>query len=161
MGKHEKTPAWQLIEVRNKKEVICGNQTTLHHKNTGNRHDHVYDKTSTRNHVRKSWRFGTSPTLSWWRYHTGGSRSLPTVHPSPCEGRLWVARRSVTTDNQDATTDEPKNLHGTMKSHMIAEARNEGRTVHFASITNLCHLKSSELEQKIESFKSRVVLRGV
>ena len=30
--------------------------------------------------------------------------------------RLWAARRSVTTDNQDATTDEPDNLFGTMKS---------------------------------------------
>ena len=35
--------------------------------------------------------------------------------------RLWVARRSVTTDNQDATTDEPNSLHGTMKSRMVAE----------------------------------------
>ena len=28
-------------------EAECGNQTTLHHKTTGNRHDHVYDKTRT------------------------------------------------------------------------------------------------------------------
>ena len=32
-------------------------------------------------HVRKSWRSGTSTTLPGWRYHTGGSRSIPTVHP--------------------------------------------------------------------------------
>ena len=34
-----------------------------------------------RSHVRKSWRSGTSTTLPGWRYHTGGSRSIPTVHP--------------------------------------------------------------------------------
>ena len=27
----------------------------------------------------------------------------------------------MTTENQDATTDEPNNLHGTMKSRMVAE----------------------------------------
>ena len=90
----------------------CGNQTTFHHKTTGNRHDHV---TSTLNHERQSWRFGTSTTLPGWRYHTGGSQSIPTVHPCPCEERLWVARRSVTTDNQDATTDEQANKYEVWK----------------------------------------------
>ena len=33
------------------------------------------------NHARKSWRSGTSIILPGWRCHTGGSRSIPTVHP--------------------------------------------------------------------------------
>ena len=43
---------------------------------------------------------------------------------------------------------------------MIAEARNEGRTVHFASLMDLCHLKNSELEPQFQKYKGRVVLRG-
>ena len=62
-------------------DEICGNQTALHHKTTGNRHNHVYDNTTKCNHVRKSWLSGTSTTLLGWGYNTGGSRSIPTVHP--------------------------------------------------------------------------------
>ena len=43
---------------------------------------------------------------------------------------------------------------------MIAEARNEGHTVHFASLMDLCHLKSSEREPQFQKYKGRVVLRG-
>ena len=41
-----------------------------------------------------------------------------------------------------------------------AEARSEGRKVHFASLMDLCHLKKSELEPKFQKYKGRVVLRG-
>ena len=44
------------------------------------------------------------------------------------------------------------------KNEVIAEARNEGRKVHFASLLDLCHLKNSELEPQFH--KGRVVLRG-
>ena len=37
------------------------------------------------------------------------------------------------------------------KSEVIAEARNEGHTVHFASSMDLCHLKNSELEPRFHS----------
>ena len=43
---------------------------------------------------------------------------------------------------------------------MIDEARNEGRTVHFASLMDRCHLKNSEFESKYQKYKGRVVLRG-
>ena len=43
---------------------------------------------------------------------------------------------------------------------MIAEARNGSRTVHFASLMDLCHLKNSELEPEFQKYKGRVVLRG-
>ena len=52
-------------------------------------------------------------------------------------------------------TDEERN-----KNEVIAEARNKGKTVHLASLTDLCHLKNSELEQQFEKYKGRVVLRG-
>ena len=43
---------------------------------------------------------------------------------------------------------------------MIEEARNEGRKVHFASVTDLCHFKNSELEPQYQKYNGRVVLRG-
>ena len=43
---------------------------------------------------------------------------------------------------------------------MIDEARKEGKTVHFASLMDICHLKNSELEPKFQKYKGRVVLRG-
>ena len=39
------------------------------------------------------------------------------------------------------------------KSEVIAEARNKGHTVHFASLMDLCHRKNSELEPKIKNTK--------
>ena len=33
-------------------------------------------------------------------------------------------------------------------------------TVHFATLLDLCHLKNSDLEQKFQKYKGRVVLRG-
>ena len=42
----------------------------------------------------------------------------------------------------------------------MAEARNKGRTVHFASLIDLCHLKNSELEPQFQKYQGRVVLRG-
>ena len=46
------------------------------------------------------------------------------------------------------------------KNEVIAEARNEGRKVHFASLMDLCHLQKSELEPQYQKYKGRVVLRG-
>ena len=46
------------------------------------------------------------------------------------------------------------------KNEVIAEARNEGRTVHFASLMDLCHLKKSELEPQFQEYRGRIVLRG-
>ena len=42
----------------------------------------------------KSWRSDTLIILPGWEYHTGGSRSKPTVHRCSQSGRrLWVARQ--------------------------------------------------------------------
>ena len=46
------------------------------------------------------------------------------------------------------------------KNEVIAEARNEGRKVHFASLMDLGHLKNSELEPQFQKQKGRVVLQG-
>ena len=42
----------------------------------------------------------------------------------------------------------------------IDEARTSGATVHFASLTDMCHLKNAELEAEHQKYKGRVVLRG-
>ena len=46
------------------------------------------------------------------------------------------------------------------KSEVIEEARTSGATVHFASLTDICHLKNAELEAKHQKYKGPVVLRG-
>ena len=43
---------------------------------------------------------------------------------------------------------------------MIDEARNEGRTVLFASLMDICHFKNAALEPKLQKYKGTVVLRG-
>ena len=42
---------------------------------------------------------------------------------------------------------------------VIKEAQKEQRPVHFASLMDLCHLKSAELEPTLQKYKGRVVLR--
>ena len=46
------------------------------------------------------------------------------------------------------------------KKEVIDEARTAGATVHFASLIDICHLKSAELGAKHRKYKGRVVLRG-
>ena len=46
------------------------------------------------------------------------------------------------------------------KSEVITEARNDRKTVHFASLMDICHLKNSELEPQFQKYIGRVVLRG-
>ena len=47
------------------------------------------------------------------------------------------------------------------KKQVIDEARTKGAKVHFASLMDICHLKSAEMETKHQKYKGRVVLRGV
>ena len=44
------------------------------------------------------------------------------------------------------------------KKEVIDEARTSGAKVHFASLTDICHLKNAELEAKHQKYKGRVVL---
>ena len=46
------------------------------------------------------------------------------------------------------------------KKEVSVEAKKQGRTVHFASLMDFCHLKSAELEAKHQKYKGRIVLRG-
>ena len=46
------------------------------------------------------------------------------------------------------------------KKQVIDEARTAGAAVHFASLTDICHLKNAELEAKHQKYKGQVVLRG-
>ena len=45
------------------------------------------------------------------------------------------------------------------KSVVIDEARTKGATVNFASLMDICHLKSAELEAKHQKYEGQVVLR--
>ena len=45
------------------------------------------------------------------------------------------------------------------KKEVIQEAQKEGRTVHFATLMDRCHLKNSELDQKYQKYEGRFVLR--
>ena len=46
------------------------------------------------------------------------------------------------------------------KKEVIGEARTKYAKVHFASLLDICHLKTAELEAKHQKYKGRVVLRG-
>ena len=46
------------------------------------------------------------------------------------------------------------------KKEVIDEARTEGRTVHLASLMDICHLKDSKLDPRFQKNKVRVVPRG-
>ena len=46
------------------------------------------------------------------------------------------------------------------KKEVIDEARTKGIKVHFASLVDICHWKTAELETKHHKYKGRVVLRG-
>ena len=41
------------------------------------------------------------------------------------------------------------------KREVIQEAQQEGRTVHFATLMDVCHLKNSEAEQKFQKYNER------
>ena len=43
------------------------------------------------------------------------------------------------------------------KNEVIDEAMKEGKTLHFASLMDICHPKNLELEPKIQKYKGRVV----
>ena len=45
------------------------------------------------------------------------------------------------------------------KKEVIAEARNEGRTVHFASLMDVCHLENRSWNQIFKNTKAEWVLR--
>ena len=46
------------------------------------------------------------------------------------------------------------------KTEVIQKAQRERRTVHFATLMDICHLENSELEPQFQKYKGRVVLRG-
>ena len=57
----------------------------------------------------------TSTTLSWVEGHTGGTRSIPTVHTCSQNGRrLWIARKHH-------FQTSPMRTHHTRNYHLVAE----------------------------------------
>ena len=43
---------------------------------------------------------------------------------------------------------------------MIQQAEKDGKSVHFANLMDLCHLKNAELARHLPKYEGRVVLRG-
>ena len=141
-----------FIAIGCKLMQFCGCQQHLHHKTSGHRRDHVRNVHADRMHVRKSWRSGTSTILPGWRGHTGGSRSIPTVHPCPQSGgRLWVARLNETTDetteDRDSTTDEPETLHKTYESRKFAKSFNK-KSCNSTTLFNAFQINSIQIQFK-------------
>ena len=50
--------------------------------------------------------------------------------------------------------------NGKSKKEVIGKAQKEGMTVHFGTLMDIGHLKSTELEQQFQKYKGRVVLWG-
>ena len=57
-------------------------------------------------------------------------------------------RMGKTVANPGMAVDESQK-----QKELIDEARNEGRTVHFSSLMDICHLKNSELEPQFQKYK--------
>ena len=72
---------WESVGSSGNLSEVSEVSQHIHHKTTVNRRDYVGSATRDRKHARKSLRSGTSSTLPEWRNHTGGSQSIPTVHP--------------------------------------------------------------------------------
>ena len=49
----------------------------------------------------------------------------------------------------------------TERSTVEARAEKEGKTIHFATLMDLCHVKHSELPEAQRKYKGRVVCRGI
>ena len=81
---------------------------------------------------------------------------LPQAMQIP-DAKAAVEKLEKTGENTSMAADESQN-----KMEVIDEARNKGKTVHFASLMDLCHLKNSELEPQFQKYqgRGRVVLRG-
>ena len=47
------------------------------------------------------------------------------------------------------------------KKEVILHAQNKQRTVHYATLMDICHLKNAELDPEFQKYKGWVILRGV
>ena len=59
--------------------------------------------------------------------------------------------------------NNPSMEHGESQEHEGGYSRStkwHNKKVHFATLMDMCHLKNAELEQKIQKYKGRVVVRG-
>ena len=72
-------------------------------------------------HVRKSWRSGNLHHPAWVEGHTGGSWSIPTVHPCSPRGGGCGELATETTEDTSVTTEDPNTNLEAVKSCMAAE----------------------------------------
>ena len=84
-----------------------------------------------------------------------------TFIPMPQAMKIPAAEATVDKEKEKLEKISAWNLTKVKsKKEVIDEARTSGATVHFASLMDICHLKSAELEAKHQKYKGRVVLRG-
>ena len=78
------------------------------------------------------------------------------------EGEAWSEDESGSPScfREGNECDEALHVIGVRpKSDVIRQARKDGRTVHFASLMDFCHLKTAELAKHLQTHKERVVLQ--
>ena len=73
--------------------------------------------------------------------------------------KLW-RYRWINEWNQFKTIPDWDVKKGRPKYEVICQAKKDGKTVHFANLIDLCHLKNAELATHFQKYKGRVVLRG-
>ena len=81
--------------------------------------------------------------------------------PMPQAMKLPAAKAAVDKEREKLEKFSAWNLTKVRsKKEVIDEARTKGAKVHFASLVDVCHSKTAELEPKHQKYKGRVVLRG-
>ena len=82
------------------------------------------------------------------------------------EGTFLAMKTPVSKAAVDKEWEELKNVplwHASRvksKQEVVEQAQKECKTVHFAMLTDLCHLKNSELDKQFQKYSGRVVPRG-
>ena len=75
--------------------------------------------------------------------------------------RLRMQRPQLTTSGRTCRISQHDNNHKSKANkRLLSRHRKEGKTVHFATLMNLCHIRNSEWDNKFQKYKGRVALRG-
>ena len=102
-------------------------------------------------------------------YHIAGEGLNFLSHCNPVHKFIPMLQAMKMPDAKEAVEKEWEKLEtiqawqltkGRNKNEVIAEARNEGRKIPFASSMYLCHLKKSDMEPQFQKYKGQVELRG-
>ena len=70
------------------------------------------------------------------------------------------ADESTSKNGKNSRTSWHGSRRKSVTKKKFGAARKEGKTVHFASLVDICYLKNSELEPNFQKYKGRIVFRG-